>query len=211
MKIIYLFAAFLLSINCLYAKDYYKEHYKKNSILIGVHAGYSKFIPSSKIREDKIDNGGGYGGLIIGYDFLINPLLSIGVETGLNYGHNIAHYKKSPLEGDIKHFNTPILSTIKFYIPNNSGLNTFVKIGGTYSKQIAILKDNQREIENKSIKKFIPTAVIGFGWSVDGFNIFAQYTYLFGKQWNKDTSKISEINLALNALTFGITYNIPIL
>ena len=144
-------------------------------------------------------------GGIIGYDFGLNRIMSCGLETGFNYG-----YKINNLSGDL-HTNImtiPLMATLKIYIPNLNGINFFVKGGAAVSyQQITDEKYN----ENKKKLDYKPIAKIGVGWQLQNFNIFMQYSYIFGKNWNSLDNKNDDTPIiSFNSLTLGFTYNLPV-
>ena len=205
-KIVFLMACTVLLIKTSTAN----VDFAQSGIVLGVNAGYAKFVPFSKINGD-INNGGIYGGGLLGYDYALNPHFSLGIETGINYGKNIANFSSPTEKMNIDTLNVPILATFKFYIPQANGLNIFTKHGVSFVYQMRDISYPNRPYQTDSentLKFNIFLSVIGVGWKINNFNIFTQYEYFYGTNWNK-VDKSLKI-LTLNTLTAGVTYTIPI-
>ena len=197
-------------------------------LVTGLQAGYAKFVPNSGIpvgisstSVGTAKNGGLYFGGILGYDYAINSMVSVGVETGLNYGHNIADgsdagsglgsssYSLSTSTLDI-----PVMATVKFYVPHTGGLNVFAKGGYAYNRQkttgsvTASIPAPTTVSLNSTNTQWNPIAVGGVGYQIDSFNVFTQYTYIFGTKTNSTSGSAGD-TAAMNALTAGVTYTIP--
>lgn len=203
MKKKLLAALMILSASTLYANA-------ESGITLGIQGGYAKFIPFSKINGD-INNGGIYGGGQLGYDYAFNPYFSLGLETGINYGKNIAKFSSSTERINIDVLNVPILATFKFYIPQTNGLNIFTKHGIAFVYQTRDISYPHRpyQTDSENTMKFnIFASTVGIGWKIKNFNIFTQYEYFYGTNWNKLDKSIKI--LTLNALTLGVSYTIPV-
>ena len=164
-------------------------------------------------------NGGLYFGGILGYDYAINSMVSVGVETGLNYGHDIANGSETlnvlpnPIKANINTstIDIPIMATVKFYIPHTGGLNVFAKGGYAYNRQKTTGSESTLGVTtsiNSTNTQWNPIAVGGVGYQIDSFNVFTQYTYIFGTKTNSTSGSAGD-TAAMNALTAGVTYTIP--
>tara|TARA_R110002167_G_scaffold356863_2_gene572066 strand:+ start:3350 stop:3931 length:582 start_codon:yes stop_codon:yes gene_type:complete len=176
-----------------------------NGLVIGGQIGYAKFVPWSKIYGH-LNNGGAYLGGILGYNFALNKKLSIGLETGINYGNRMSKGFPAGVEVHTNLLNIPIMAVINYY-PTGNGFNIFIKNGVAYNRQEEISSDTS-QISSVTTSQWRYIAAAGIGYQIQNFNVFTQYTYLFAKKWNDASSSDTNTN-AMNAWTAGITYTIP--
>jgi len=181
----------------------------QTGLVIGGQLGYAQFEPQT-IKYDGYDanNGGTYGGAIIGYDHALSPMLSIGIESGLNYGHQIMNTSRDQWrqEVDTSTLDIPVMGTVKFF-PTEDGFNVFAKFGVNYSIQTTTDSIIWPETNSDTKRKWVPIAAACVGYQINAFNIFAQYTYVFGKKWSDPY--VEDETVTMYALTAGVTYTIP--
>ena len=189
----------------------------QTGLVVGGQLGYAKFVPYSKLPVSSpgvsgdLSNGGAYGGVLVGYDFALSPMLSVGIETGLNYGYKIANGTvtgpgPTDVDTDISTLDIPIMATVKLF-PTENGFNIFAKGGFDYSKQKLTGSAGSVDVSSTD-SKWRPVAAAGVGYQINALNIFAQYTYVFGTKWNDPDGSDGD-TLAMNAITAGVTYTIP--
>ncbi|WHN65196.1 outer membrane beta-barrel protein [Cysteiniphilum sp. QT6929] len=135
-------------------------------------------------------NGNIAGGLLIGYDFALSPMFSVGVELGGQYFNKIAKNDA----GKLNMWSVPLFATAKFYIPGAMGLNVFGKAGYAYNKLTG-------DTDGMATNLWRPVAATGLGFQISQINIFAQYQY----NW----LPLYGYNAGESTVSVGLTYTLP--
>ena len=102
-------------------------------VVVGLYGGYAK--PLNDFLKDVKDEPGGKignfaGGGLLGFDFALNPMLSVGVEADGQYFYKIVECNT----GKLNLYTGILFLTGKFNIPETGGLNLFAKAGYALNK-----------------------------------------------------------------------------
>ena len=136
-------------------------------VVVGLYGGYAKPLNGWMKESTNLTNlksGNFAGGGLLGFDFALNPMLSVGVEADGQYFYKIRKaddYKLNIYTGIL-------FLTGKFYIPETGGLNLFAKAGYALNKLKA---------EGSNTTAYRPAAAGGVGYQIDNVNIFVEGQY----------------------------------
>ncbi|WP_440615983.1 outer membrane protein [Cysteiniphilum sp. 6C5] len=154
------------------------------------------------------DTGNIAGGLFIGYDYALSPMLTVGVELGGQYAYEVSKLSAtvSGLSGDgkVSVVTVPLFLTSKFYIPHTGGLNVFAKAGYAYNRVNETYNGDLATaagLSDMHINLWRPVVAGGIGYQLQQFNIFAQYQY----NWLPYKGE----NSGLGTLSAGVAYTLP--
>jgi len=188
----------------------------QSGMVIGANLGLA--TPTGHMKEDDLvhamtaagastsqDKGNVAGGLFIGYDYALNPMLAVGLELGAQYAYEITKVSGSLggfTDGNkISVITVPMFLTGKFYIPHTGGLNLFAKMGYAYNRIDTKAEGNAGVLANKDTTLWRPVVAGGIGYQLQQFNIFAQYQY----NWLPYQGE----NSGLGTISAGVSYTIP--
>ncbi|WP_151192810.1 outer membrane protein [Cysteiniphilum sp. JM-1] len=152
------------------------------------------------------DTGNIAGGLFIGYDYALNPMLAVGIELGGQYAYEVTKIKVSDASGNslslkASVISVPLFLTGKFYIPHTGGLNVFAKAGYAYNRINVTLDTTGLPSQDDHQTLWRPVIAGGIGYQLQQFNIFAQYQY----NWLPYNGQ----NSGLGTLSAGVAYTLP--
>ncbi|WHN65116.1 outer membrane beta-barrel protein [Cysteiniphilum sp. QT6929] len=183
----------------------------QTGLLAGVKLGYS--LPSGDFKNllknsnNSTKDGGISGGFFTGFDYAINPIISVGAEWGADYAHQFSQVSDSTNTGNLKLslLSIPLFITSKLYVPGVSGLNVFGKVGYAYNRISGKLSDVSSDI---SSSHFDPVVAAGVGYKIAQFNLFAQYQY----NWLKSDALVNLQNTSLkgglSTISIGASYTL---
>ncbi|MCF6765086.1 porin family protein [Thiotrichales bacterium 19S3-7] len=170
-----------------------------------LNSNNSSFATSTSGDISK-DNGNLYTGITLGFNYAINDMFGVGVETGYNYGYELNKLSVSGKSADIS------VSTIPLFLTGNlmfsTGFNLFAKIGGAYVRESNSGFDNTTlAVSNGdgTANAFNFAFGLGAGYFINNFNIKVEYDYIAGN--SNPTS--DSATFPINALTLGVTYTFP--
>jgi outer membrane protein W len=151
------------------------------------------------------DNGNIAGGLFIGYDYALSPMMAVGVELGGQYAYEVTKLKASDATGSASLkasvISVPLFLTGKFYIPHTGGLNIFAKAGYAYNRINETLEATGAASKDSHETLWRPVVAGGIGYQLQQFNIFAQYQY----NWLPYKGQ----NSGLGTISAGVAYTLP--
>lgn len=154
------------------------------------------------------DTGNIAGGLFIGYDYALNPMVSLGVELGGQYAYEVSKVSATVAglsgDGKVSVISIPLFLTGKFYIPHTGGLNVFAKAGYAYNRVNEKYSGDLATAVGASdahSNLWRPVVAGGIGYQLQEFNIFAQYQY----NWLPITGQ----NGGLGTISAGVSYTLP--
>lgn len=163
-------------------------------VVVGLYGGYAKPL-NGWMKDAKSTAGGKVGNLagggLLGFDFALNPMLSVGVEADAQYFYKIAKANS----GKMNLYTGILFLTGKFYIPETGGLNLFAKAG------YALNKRNGDLYSTTPKTLYRPAAAAGVGYQIDNINIFGQFQYNWMKLYGK--------NSGYGAAFVGASYTFP--
>ena len=166
----------------------------QTGVVVGLYGGYAK--PFNGWMKDSADltgfkSGNFAGGGLIGFDFALNPMFSVGVEADAQYFYKIAKTSANKMN-----LYTGILFlTGKVYIPETGGLNLFAKAGYALNKRNGDLHSTTPKT------LYRPSAAGGVGYQIDNINIFGEFQYNWMKLYGK--------NSGYGAAFVGVSYTFP--
>lgn len=146
-------------------------------------------------------NGNIAGSLLIGYDYALSPLFSVGVELDGQYAYEIS---KSSLAGNkykLSNVSVPLFLTGKFFIPEAMGLNVFGKAGYAYNRLSGKVEVSGGSSTTTNTNLWRPVVAGGVGFQLQQFNIFAEYQY----NWLPRAG----LNAGYATASLGLTYTLP--
>ncbi|GGG00303.1 MULTISPECIES: outer membrane beta-barrel protein [Cysteiniphilum] len=161
--------------------------------------GYLKDIGTGTGVDNK--NGNIAGSLLVGYDYALSPLFSVGVELDGQYAYEIS---KSSLAGNsikLSNVSVPLFLTGKFFIPEAMGLNVFGKAGYAYNRLSSKVEVSGSSSTTTNTNLWRPVVAGGIGFQVQQFNIFAEYQY----NW----LPYQGTNGGYGTASLGLTYTLP--
>ncbi len=173
---------------------------------IGLASPHGDFkAPTNDIVNESVTNGNASYGLAMGYDFAINPMVTIGPEVGLQYAPDFSKIESTTSNDSEKQTNLsiPLMVAVKFYIPDVEGLSLFAKGGLAY---------NHWKIDGDvSLHDVNWNGVLGggIGYDINQFNIFAQYTYNWLKVDKQEQNLSAEGSGGIGTLAIGVGYRFP--
>ncbi|WP_440994368.1 outer membrane protein [Cysteiniphilum litorale] len=192
----------------------------QTGLVMGANLGLA--TPTGYMKEDALvnylqglgapsisqDTGNIAGGLFIGYDYALSPMLAVGVELGGQYAYEVTKVTDSgggvSAGNKISVISVPMFLTGKFYIPHTGGLNVFAKAGYAYNRIKASADGNAASalgITTESVNLWRPVVAGGIGYQLQQFNIFAQYQY----NWLPYQGE----NGGLGTVSVGLAYTLP--
>ena len=166
-------------------------------LVLGLNGGYAGGFTTPDENNNR--SGNIYGGGIVGFDFALNDVISFGGESGYDYGYKI--FQSSDNNSSTNFSVIPVLGTLKFTLP--MGINLFAKGGMAY-----VMEQTKISGETHNNKAWKPMAAAGVGYVYDNWNLFAQYSYIFGNK-EADSANNNEID-HLGMVTAGVTYTFPL-
>jgi len=209
-------------------------------LVFGLQVGYASGFDAPSGQSVTIPTGGGtsvngshsitngnvnFGGLV-GYDFAITEMFSLGVEVDINYTPDMVKNSISgggsipggsfniSADNNTSSLNIPLMLTGKMVLP--SGMNLFVK-GGIDYQRISSSNSCSASIDfitvpcdlssdESTYSNWNGVLAAGVGYQIQSFNVFAQYMYVFGQKIsNYETNK----TLAQGIITGGVSYSLP--
>ncbi|MCF6767564.1 porin family protein [Thiotrichales bacterium 19S11-10] len=179
----------------------------KFDLVVGGKLGYG-YLNADNIPGASKKDGGVYTGAFVGVDYYIMPELTIGAETGLDYGNDLLKYD-FPSVADATIDDTyviPILATIKYFMPY--GINVYAKAGLAYVNQkssVSITDDFGGGSSDTTHSSFNGMFGGGIGYKLDNWNFFVEYMYVMGDKSPEDDGK----TFPISSITGGVSYTFP--
>jgi hypothetical protein len=179
-------------------------------IVFGGQIGYSSGFdaPASGGGVTYTNGNVNFGGLV-GYDFALTDMFSVGAEVDVNYTPDIFEVSGAGQSIKYSSLNVPIMITGKFVLP--IGLNLFAKGGINYQRLNATCSGNAVSAICDAVEttnaQWNGVLAAGVGYQIESLNVFAQYMYVFGKKIN-DTSD-NDGTWAQGIITGGVSYTLP--
>ncbi|TNF68009.1 MAG: porin family protein [Gammaproteobacteria bacterium] len=152
------------------------------------------------------DNGNLYTGIIVGFNYALNDMFGLGVETGYNYGYELNKLSVSGKSANISVSTVPVFLTGSLMF--STGFNLFAKIGGAYVRESNSGFDSTTlTVSNGdgTANAFNFAFGLGAGYFINNFNIKVEYDYIAGSSNPSSDSA----TFPINALTLGVTYTFP--
>lgn len=161
-------------------------------VVVGLYGGYAKPLNGwMKNAGSGGETGNFAGGGLLGFDFALNPMFSVGVEADAQYFYKIAKNGSQKLN-----IYTGILFlTGKVYIPETGGLNLFAKAGYALNKLNGDTGSYPKTL-------YRPSAAGGIGYQIDNINIFGEFQYNWMKLYGKGSG--------YGAAFVGASYTFPV-
>ncbi|MDA0912171.1 MAG: outer membrane beta-barrel protein [Proteobacteria bacterium] len=176
----------------------------QTGLVLGGSVGYT--MPTGYVKDIEtgtgVDNKNGNiaGSLLVGYDYALSPLFSVGIELDGQYAYQLS---KSSLAGDSaksSNVSVPLFLTGKFFIPEAMGLNVFGKAGYAYNR-LSAKAEVSGVSETFNTNLWRPVVAGGIGFQLQQFNIFAEYQY----NW----LPYQGTNGGYGTASLGLTYTLP--
>ncbi|MCF6807719.1 porin family protein [Thiotrichales bacterium 19S9-12] len=177
----------------------------KLDLVVGGKLGYGYLSAKDYTGVDKKD-GGVYTGAFVGVDYYIMPNLTIGGETGLDYGSDLLKYDTTGIDVEVNDtYVVPLLATIKYFMPY--GINVYGKAGIAYVNQklSAHLGNVGSGSTDTTLSRWNGMLGGGIGYKLDSWNFFVEYMYVMG---DKDPQTKSS-TFPINTITGGVSYTFP--
>jgi hypothetical protein len=216
----------------------------KNSLYIDGNVGYgSLFTPEKTFCDAFSDRGYGcplssasykIGGIVAGadvnYRFAINPRFLVGGEFGYNY-NGTSTYKGGywdPVFQDDANFTYHVKSEDLHLMATGTtlfgnGISLFVKGGAARVHQTLVFSDIEGDFPavlpttKQSLNAIKPMAAVGIGFERNIFNVYLQYSHIFGTDAEKfsdffdtSTQQMNKV-VSVDTIKLGVGVVIPIL
>lgn len=173
----------------------------QTGLVLGGSVGYT--MPTGNIKDlagtgFNNKNGNIAGSLLIGYDYALSPLFSVGIELDGQYAYQLSKSSLGANSVKLSNVSVPLFLTGKFFIPKAMGLNIFGKAGYAYNR---LLYKTEGTLSANDTTLWRPVVAGGIGFQVQQFNIFAEYQY----NW----LPYQGLNAGYGTASLGLTYTLP--
>ena len=177
----------------------------KSGVVFGLQAGISGFQGQPDCAPGTTTYQAGFiGGATIGYDYAVTPTVAVGIESGFNYSPQTykQEFSAGGLTSKIDTMNISLLVTAKYLTPIN--VTVFGKAGYSWNRYKI---SSDAPDGSVTYNTFSPMVAAGFGYQLQNFHFFGQYTHTFGKDLDNLGGKNT---ISTNTVTAGVTYSLPL-
>lgn len=181
----------------------------QSGVYVNANGGWSfaKDTSEGTIQNGQKTNKNYVLGANIGYDYMMNQNVLVGIEGGYtSFGKtNYTNAGTNDLSFSEKNTAYQILATSTYVMTN--GWNFFGKLGAAHEKTdiTDATLDGTSISTNGDVNKWEPAAAVGAGYMFNqNVNVVAQWEHIFGQSW--DTQAKPTKPMTQDALTLGLTY-----
>lgn len=198
----------------------------KNNIYVSADIGYGTLATPEQnaIEPDgyyiigaSYQTGSFAAGFNLGFNHAFNNNILLGAEFGGDYNGESTYtedfYDSESITGTINSVDFHLLATGTYFLKN--GFNVFAKAGGARVLQRLTVSDDTAENDDTTITQIKPMVAVGAGYQIKTFNIYAQYSHIFGENTSDFNELFNEDGtftgvVAVDTFKLGIAVNFAV-